>query len=86
MAPTSSGITSPAFLPHFHRFLRKFKSQEMVSPARRAACKPSNNTSAAPEEIAGVIPVQWNQPAWLKTLSQSTMPLAMVAMAELARS
>ena len=39
-----------------------------------------------PPEMAGVIPVQWNQSASAKTVCQSIMPGSMVEMAECARS
>ena len=37
-------------------------------------------TSAAPLEIAGVMPVTWNQSAPSNTVFQSTIPLSMVEM------
>ena len=51
-----------------------------------AALTPSRHTAARLSEIAGVMPVQWNQFASEKIDAQSIVPGWMVAMAEWARS
>ena len=57
-----------------------------MRPISAGRLHPSSSTSAAPSEMAGVMPVQWNQLASAKTARQSTMPGWMVAMAESSRS
>ena len=57
MSCTSSGITSDADLPHFHRFFRKFRSHETVMPMPRAVRAPSIARLAAASLTAGVMPV-----------------------------
>ena len=44
-----------------HRFPLKLKSQLTVSPAAFARAAPSAIAAAAVSDIAGVMPVQWNQ-------------------------
>src|ERR1035437_3761277 len=83
---TRSGIISEAFLPHFQRFFLKLRSVDTVIPFLFEASIASLQARAAPSEIAGVIPVQWNQVTPSKTESQFTIPGIISAMEELARS
>ena len=83
---TNSGITSEADFPYFHKFLRKFKSVETVTPISFAIVIASRHASAAPWDKAGVMPVQWNQSAPFNTSRQFTIPGLMSAIDEFARS
>ena len=67
-------------------FFRKFRSHETVTPCAFAALHASRQRSGSAPPNAGVIPVQWNQSAPEKIVSQSNSPAAACEMAEPARS
>ena len=54
-----------------HSFLRKFRSTEIFTPCFLAAISAFSVSTAAESEIAGVIPVKWNQSASAKMASKS---------------